>query len=142
MQSFFTGGKGRRALDNVKQFTTLIGGGTRVTGTLRGSENCIVNGTVEGDCEIDGMLVLGEPGRWHGNITASMAIISGEVVGDIMASEKLELSASARITGNIISPVVAMAEGAIHQGGIRMTREGSGVSSFQEKRKGPPDSEA
>lgn len=142
MQSFFTGGKGRRALDNVKQFTTLIGGGTRVTGALRGSENCIVNGTVEGNCEIDGTLVLGEQGRWHGNIFASMAIISGEVVGDIVAGEKLELSASARITGNITSPVVAMAEGAIHQGGIKMAREGSGVSSFQEKRKRSPDSEA
>lgn len=136
MQSLFSGGRarGRRTLDSVKQFTTLIGAGTRVTGTLRGSENCIVNGAVEGDCEIDGMLVLGEQGRWHGNITATTAIISGEVVGDITVGDKLELSTSARVTGNIASPVVAMAEGAIHQGGIKMTREGGGVSSFQEKR--------
>ncbi|MCC6209246.1 MAG: polymer-forming cytoskeletal protein [Gammaproteobacteria bacterium] len=141
MQSFFTGGKGRRALDGAKQFTTLIGSATRLTGTLRGSENCIVNGTVEGHCEIDGTLVVGETGRWHGNIAATLAIISGEVVGDIVAGEKLELSSSARVTGNITSPVVAMAEGAIHQGGIKMTREGGGVSSFQEKRKVTPDSE-
>jgi cytoskeletal protein CcmA (bactofilin family) len=65
-----------------------------------------------------------------------MAIISGEVIGDIMTGEKLELSSSARITGNITSPVVAMAEGAIHQGGITMAREGGNLSSFQEKRKG------
>jgi cytoskeletal protein CcmA (bactofilin family) len=138
MQALFTGGRGknRRTLDSVKQFTTLVGAGTRVTGVLRGSENCIVNGTVEGDCEIDGMLVLGEQGRWHGNISATTAIISGEVTGDITASDKLELSATARVTGNIASPVVAMAEGAIHQGGIKMTREGGNVSSFQEKRKG------
>jgi cytoskeletal protein CcmA (bactofilin family) len=137
MQAFFSGarGKGRRSLDAVKQFTTLIGAGTRVTGTLRGSENCIVNGTVEGECEIDGMLVLGEQGHWHGNISATTAIISGEVIGDITVSDKLELSASARITGNIASPVVAMAEGAIHQGGIKMTRAGGSVSSFLEKRK-------
>lgn len=138
MQSLFGGGRGksRRTLDSVKQFTTLVGAGTRLTGALRGSENCIVNGAVEGDCEIDGMLVLGEQGRWHGNIRATTAIISGEVTGDITVTDKLELSATARITGNIASPVVAMAEGAIHQGGIRMTREGSSVSSFQEKRKG------
>lgn len=136
MQSFFNSGrgKGRRTLDSVKQFTTLVGTGTRLTGTLRGSENCIVNGTVEGDCEIDSMLVLGEQGRWHGNISAATAIISGEVTGDITVSDKLELSATARIAGNITSPVVAMAEGAIHQGGIKMTREGGSVSSFQEKR--------
>ena len=138
MQSFFSGGrdKGRRTLDSVKQFTTLVGSGTRLTGVLRGSENCIVNGTVEGDCEIDGMLVLGEQGHWHGNISAATAIISGEVAGDITVSDKLELSATARITGNIASPVVAMAEGAIHQGGIKMTRTDGSVSSFQEKRKG------
>lgn len=139
MHSFFTGSraKGRRTLDGVKQFTTLIGAGTRVTGTLRGGENCIVNGAVEGDCHIDGMLVLGDQGHWYGNINAATAIISGEVAGDITVSDKLELRASARVTGNIASPVVAMAEGAIHQGGIRMIREG-GVSSFQEKRKDGP----
>jgi cytoskeletal protein CcmA (bactofilin family) len=138
MQSFFSGsrGKGRRTLDSVKQFTTLIGVGTRLTGTLRGSENCIVNGTVEGDCEIDGMLVLGESGRWHGNIRATTAILSGEVTGDITVSDKLELSATARVSGKIACPVVAMAEGAIHQGGITMAREGGNLSSFQEKRKG------
>ncbi|MGE0371580.1 MAG: polymer-forming cytoskeletal protein [Gammaproteobacteria bacterium] len=139
MQSLFTGGKGRRALDSVKQFTTLIGAGTSVAGTLRGSENCIVNGTVQGDCEIDGLLVLGEQGRWRGNIAAATVIISGEVNGDILARDKLELSATARVAGNITSPVVAMAEGAIHQGGIKMARDGAAVSSFQEKRKGSAD---
>lgn len=144
MQSFLTGGrgKGRRTLDGVKQFTTLIGSGSRLTGTLRGSENCIVNGTVEGNCEIDGVLVLGEQGQWHGNIGATTAVISGVVAGDITVRDKLELTASARVTGNIASPVVAMAEGAIHQGGIKMTREGGNVSSFQEKRKGSRDPES
>ena len=136
MQAFFGGrrDRSRRTLDGVKQFTTLIGAGTRVTGTLHGGENCIVNGTVEGDCHIEGMLVLGDQGQWRGNISATTAIISGTVAGDITVSEKLELSASARVTGNISSPVVAMAEGAVHQGGIRMAREG-GMSTFQEKRK-------
>jgi cytoskeletal protein CcmA (bactofilin family) len=107
---------------------------------LRSNENCIVNGTVEGDCDIEGVLVLGEQGRWHGNISAVTAIVSGEVIGDITARDKLELTAVARVTGNIVSPVVAMAEGAIHQGGIKMTREGGSVSSFQEKRKDSFDS--
>ena len=68
MQSFLTrGGRGRRTLDDIKQFTTLIGTGTRLTGTLRSNENCIVNGDVEGDCDIEGVLVLGE---------VSMAIVA------------------------------------------------------------------
>jgi cytoskeletal protein CcmA (bactofilin family) len=118
----------------------LIGSGTRLTGTLRSNENCIVNGAVEGDCDIEGVLVLGEQGRWHGNISAGTAIVSGEVIGDITVRDKLELTAVARVTGNIVSPVVAMAEGSIHQGGIKMTREGGSVSSFQERRKDSFDS--
>lgn len=140
IQSLLTGGrgKGRRTLDGVRQFTTLIGSGTRLKGVLEGSENCIVNGAIEGDCDIDGVLVLGEQGRWTGNIGAVVAIISGEVTGDITVRDKLELTASARVTGNITSPVVAMAEGAIHQGGITMARKDVGVTTFQEKRKESP----
>jgi cytoskeletal protein CcmA (bactofilin family) len=126
-------GGGRRALDGVHSFTTLVGHETRFTGTIEGKDNYIVNGTVEGDCRIDGTLVLSDQGRWLGNIQATTVVISGEVEGDITVTGKLELTPSARITGRITSPVISIAEGAIHQGEIRMTRDGE-VTRFSEKR--------
>lgn len=126
-------GPGRRALDRAGNFTTLIGHGTRFTGRIEGGDNYLINGTVEGDCDIGGAIVLSEQGHWIGNIQAANVVISGEVKGDITVREKLELTASARVSGCITSPVIAIAEGAIHQGEIRMTREGE-VTRFREQR--------
>lgn len=127
-------GKGRRTLDGVQQITTLIGQDNRFSGRLEGAGNTIVNGTFEGDCSIEGVLVLSEQGCWIGNIGAGMAIISGEVRGDVTVTEKLELTATARVTGRIVAPVLAIEEGAIHQGEIRMGREGGEVHRFRERR--------
>lgn len=127
-------GKGRRTLDGVQQITTLIGQDNRFSGRLEGAGNTIVNGTFEGDCSIEGVLVLSEQGCWIGNIGAGMAIISGEVRGDVAVTEKLELTATARVTGRITAPVLAIEEGAIHQGEIRMGREGGEVHRFRERR--------
>lgn len=135
LQSFLkrSRGKGRRTLDGVQQITTLIGHDSRFIGRLEGKDNTIVNGTFEGDCDIEGVVVLSEQGRWIGNIGASSAIISGEVQGDISVREKLELTHTARVTGRIVAPVIAIEEGAIHQGEIRMAREGE-VVRFKERR--------
>lgn len=130
-------GKGRRVLDNVQQITTLIGPESRFIGRLEGSGNTIVNGTFEGDCEIDGVVVLSEHGHWIGNIGAATAIISGEVQGDITVREKLELTVTARVAGRITSPVIAIEEGAIHQGEIRMAREGE-IVHYKDRRQGGP----
>lgn len=126
-------GRGRRTLDGVQQINTLIGHDSRFIGRLEGSENTIVNGTFEGDCDIEGVVVLSEQGRWLGNIGASSAIISGEVRGDITVREKLELTHTARVSGRITSPVIAIEEGAIHQGEVRMAREGE-VVRYKERR--------
>ena len=86
--------KNRRIMDEVSHFTTLLGPKTRFVGTMTGGDNCIVYGQVKGDCQCDGVLVLGEHGQWQGNIQAPSVIISGHVDGDIDVSSKLELTAS------------------------------------------------
>lgn len=129
------GGRGRRrrTLDDVGQVVSLIGPETRFRGQLEGSGNTVVNGTFEGDCEIDGVVILSEAGVWVGNITAAVAIVAGEVRGDITVREKLELAPTARVAGRITAPVLAMAEGAVHQGEIRMEPAGQ-IHRFTERR--------
>lgn len=127
--------KKQRIIDEVNQFSTLFGEKTRFTGKIMGRDNCIVYGQVEGDCRCEGVLVLGEQGQWCGDIVAPKAIISGTVTGNIDASEKLELSATARIQGNITSPAMGMAEGAIHVGELHMGQSVD-VLHFNERRTG------
>jgi cytoskeletal protein CcmA (bactofilin family) len=129
--------KSRRVLDGVQRFTTLIGHNTRINGAIEGSDHYIVNGTVRGDCVIDGVIVISEQCRWTGNIEAVSAVISGEVTGDVLCRDKLELTSTARVSGRIASASVAIEEGAIHQGEIRMGGAGE-VVRFKNRRQGDP----
>ena len=54
-------------------------------------------------------------------MTGTTIVVRGEVVGDVTASERVELKKTARVTGNIEAPVVIMEEGAVHDGTCRMT---------------------
>ena len=125
--------KNRRIMDEVSQFTTLLGPKTRFVGSMTGADNCIVYGQVKGDCQCEGVLVLGEHGQWQGNIKAPSVIISGHVDGDIEVSSKLELTGSARVNGSISSPIVAMEKGAVHAGEMRMGKQ-TDIIHFSEKR--------
>jgi len=125
--------KKRRIMDQASQFSTLLGPRTRVIGTIHSRDNCVVYGQFEGDCHCDGVLIVGEQARWRGDISATKVIVSGSVAGNLEAAEQLELSASAHITGDISTPVLAMADGAVHIGGVQMERS-TDVVQFRERR--------
>ena len=111
----------RRALDRVR-FSAALGPETFFRGTLRGEDNYLVRGQAEAHADLDGLFVLAAGGCWRGSITAAHVVIAGEVHGNVTARVKLEIAASARILGHLRSPVIAMAEGAVHEGGIRMVK--------------------
>lgn len=124
--------KNRRALDQI-EFATTIGEHSVYRGDLTGGDNYLIKGQVRGKCDIEGHLVLWPTARWTGDIAAEHVVIAGEVVGDVYASVKLELKSTARIRGNITSPVIAMAQGALYDGEIRM-RPRPQLVRFNEKR--------
>lgn len=129
--------KGRRTLDKVEGFSTVIGKDSYFTGTIGGAGNFIIQGKVEGDCDIEGTIVIAESGHWVGNITAACVLIAGAVEGDVIAREKMEIVSTARIRGKITSSVLAIAEGAIHEGVIAMASKPD-FTRFKDKRN--PDS--
>ena len=123
----------RRTLDRVEEFATMIGPESVYLGVFQGKDNHIVYGQVQGDCEIEGILVLGEGGSWKGNIRAASVVIAGRVEGDIHATNKLELARTAHVHGKITSPVVAIARGAVHDGSIRMAKQ-TQITRYRERR--------
>ncbi len=125
------GQRRRRTLDRVRGFATVVGAGSIVIGTLKGKDNYAVYGRVEGDCDLTSTLVLGESGHWIGNVRAAVVVIAGTVEGNVTATEKLELAATARIHGDLASPVIAIAEGALYDGEVRMETK---LSRFDERR--------
>jgi len=123
----------RRTLDQVGKFTSMLGPDSVYTGVFQGKDNHVVYGEVKGECNIEGILVLGEGSRWTGNIHAASVVVAGHVEGDIQATEKLELAHTAFVRGKITSPIVAIASGAVHDGSIRMVKQ-TQVTRYQERR--------
>ncbi len=126
----------RRTLDHVGDFTTMLGPESVYMGVFQGKDNHIIYGEVQGECDLEGILVLGEGSRWKGNIRAANIVIAGRVEGDIQATNKLELAKTAYVHGKITSPVVAIARGAVHEGSIRMSRQ-TQITRYVERREAP-----
>ena len=126
----------RRTLDHIEDFTTMLGPDSVYSGVFQGKDNHIVYGEVQGECDLEGILVLGEGSRWKGNIRAASVVIAGRVEGDVQATLKLELARTGYVRGKITSPVVAIARGAVHEGSIRMAKQ-TQVTRFVERRETP-----
>lgn len=122
----------RRVSDTNRQ-TTYIAASTKITGTLTGQGAYVFCGTVEGDCDITGPLTLAEGGLWKGTMKAVDIIVAGTVEGDVVAKQRVEISGTARITGSLAGNSIAVAEGAIIEGEIKVT-SGEPLTTFQEKR--------
>jgi len=114
--------KGRRTLDSLDGFSTSIGPDNVFKGSLSGTGHSIILGSVEGDCDLDGTLVVGEGGVWTGNITVDNIVIAGEVNGDVVAKKKMDVVSTAKIHGSLTCPLIAIAEGAVHEGEIHMAK--------------------
>lgn len=92
-------------------------------------------GTVVFDAKFSGeitskdTLIIGERGVVHANVQAVNLVVRGELVGDVWASGRVELKATARLIGNVEAPVIVMEEGAVHEGHTRMGRATSSAEA-------------
>jgi cytoskeletal protein CcmA (bactofilin family) len=118
-------------LDNLPQLPSTIAGEQAYIGNLQGKENYLVRGYVRGDCSVEGVMMLAEGCRWQGNVEADTVVIRGRVTGNVTAHFKLELRSTAHVSGNISSPMIAVAEGAVVLGKISGD---SMVTRFKERR--------
>lgn len=126
--------KRRRLRDRSSGTATLINDGCKITGVIGGSGDFLINGEIEGDCDIDGTVTLARNGLWRGTIKADTVIISGHVEGDIVAAGKVEIAASAKIVGTVSGDAIAVAEGAVVEGAMK-TKGQAEPTEFVEKRK-------
>ena len=114
-------------------FSSQIGIGTLLQGELNGKGSYHIQGEVVGDGYIEGAVVLAAGAYWKGNVTADYVQIAGKVEGNVAARSKIELTATAVVTGDLSAPVVAMAEGALYEGAISRPRN-TQVTRYSERR--------
>jgi cytoskeletal protein CcmA (bactofilin family) len=109
---------------------SILARGVKLTGTLETSGVVRVEGGVEGDLRAKGGQVLVAPGGVvEGDLEAALVVIAGEVRGQIVATELVELKAGAEVHGDIRTPRITVEEGGAVNGTLRMTDAGKPVNS-------------
>ena len=89
--------------------------------------NLRINGRFEGTLNTKGSLMIGEHAVVNADITGESIVVAGKVTGNITALNSLKLIAPARVSGDIKSPLLSIAEGATFDGNSKMsdrTKEG------------------
>ncbi len=99
----------------------MIGPSIEIKGTVTGDEDLVVQGRVEGTIDLgDHQVTVGQSGRVTADIRAKVISIDGEVSGDLIGGEKVVISKSGRVRGNIVAPRMTLEDGALFKGSIDM----------------------
>lgn len=111
-----------------------MGQSIAIKGELSGKEDLTLEGQVEGKISLpDNVLTVGTNARINAEVVAKTVIVLGQLVGNVTAKEKFELRAGGSMQGNLTSPRIAMADGAIFGGKIEMPQAKGNVQSFTPK---------
>jgi cytoskeletal protein CcmA (bactofilin family) len=111
----------------------FVGAGTFVSGDAEFKGMLRVDGHFTGRIRSEkGSLIVSAGGKVDANIEVAAAKINGTVNGDIVAGQRVELGRSARVHGDLQTPALVIEEGAIFEGGCRMTRAQAEVDRVPE----------
>src|ERR1700739_232773 len=95
---------------------------SKVEGKLNFKRSVRIDGQIDGEI-LAKDLIIGESALVTAQIKAASVIVAGTINGDIIASESIEIRASARVSGKISAPILVMHEGAAFEGHCAMQSE-------------------
>ena len=122
------GGTTRSGSETKRAGTGVINIGPSVVikGELKGSEDLTIEGRVEGTIELrQNALTIGVNGKIKADLFARSVVVLGQLVGNVIATEKVDIRDNGSIDGDITSPRVVISEGAHFRGSVDMKREGT-----------------
>jgi cytoskeletal protein CcmA (bactofilin family) len=101
---------------------TVIGEGAEFKGNIHVPGAIFVNGRVHGPVRSDELITLGEKGEVEGDLVAPLVVVAGRLRGNIEAGAKVDLMATASVAGEIRTPKILIAEGAMFEGNCEMVK--------------------
>lgn len=112
----------------------FVGGGTDVTGEANFKAMMRVDGHFSGRISSSsGTLIVGANGKVDANIEVAVAVIHGNINGDIIATQRLELGRAAKVHGNIQTPSLVIEQGAIFEGSCKMLQMQTAAEKAKKK---------
>ncbi|MCH7599846.1 MAG: polymer-forming cytoskeletal protein [Myxococcales bacterium] len=115
-----------------------IGKSIVIKGDLSGDEDLIIEGKVDGRVQLpNNEITIGAEGRITADIEAKSIIVIGQTAGNLTASQRVEVQASAIVEGDISAPKLLIQEGAVVNGGISMTKTPVTAAQSQDPKRPP-----
>ncbi|MCC5864484.1 MAG: polymer-forming cytoskeletal protein [Wenzhouxiangella sp.] len=113
----------------------VIGASIHVEGTLRGNEDLIIEGKVNGTVELkQNSVTIGAEGEVKADVYAHTIFVDGSMEGNLVAAERIVIRKSARVRGSIAAPRVSLEDGARFNGSIDMDPESDALAKAFSKR--------
>lgn len=100
--------------------STIVGQTMLIKGNLEGDEDLTVQGRIEGSLSLTKTLIIEPNGVVKADVSVANAVVSGVMVGNLTASDSLEITESGRMVGDIRAPRVIIVEGASVRGKVDM----------------------
>ncbi|MDR1253358.1 MAG: polymer-forming cytoskeletal protein [Treponema sp.] len=108
-------------------FDTILSADIEFSGNLFFEKPFLIRGKVAGEISARGLLVIDEDAVVNANITTSRVVIRGQVKGDVIAAEKVEVTITGKLIGNVTAPEIFMETGCVFNGLCTMTERKSTV---------------
>jgi cytoskeletal protein CcmA (bactofilin family) len=113
----------------------LISNGTDITGDIKSSGDIRIDGSLTGNLNTKGKVVIGQTGKVNGEIVCKNCEISGTIEGRVVVNQLLNLKAASKILGDIVTAKLSIEPGAIFSGTCKMSENNNngGASALKEK---------
>ena len=103
---------------------TTIGASLIITGDITSQEDITIHGRVKGQIRMDkGALLVAPKGTVDAEVHGTHVTVHGTVAGNVLATDRIELTPTADVRGTIIAPSIVLQEGATFNGTIDMDRK-------------------
>lgn len=99
---------------------TVIGNGITVDGEITGDESLVIQGNVKGRIGVTANVFVENSAKVEADITAASVEVGGEVTGNVTAETRVEIKADGKMVGDMTSPRILIADGALFKGSIDM----------------------
>jgi cytoskeletal protein CcmA (bactofilin family) len=114
-----------------KNLTAFLDEGSEIEGKYTFTGTVLLNGKFQGEIASPDTLIIGERGVVNASVRAGTLVVTGELVGDVHASERIELSGKARVFGDLESPIIVLEEGVTFEGRCRMPKPGAAENAHE-----------
>ena len=118
----------------------LISNGTDITGDIRSNGDIRIDGSLKGNLNTKGKVVIGPTGKVNGEVICKNSEVSGIVEGKIIVGQLLNLKASSKILGDIATSKLSIEPGALFSGNCKMSdvENDGGAAAIKEKESEKP----